>query len=195
MGMPQELRAALENQLNNSFDLVSIDIHAKEISKRYRLNDNDGKRLVTQKDEAIAYALSRMPATYESVYETLSKIIENNEFEINTVLGINIERSEVSNYETVPASTDALSTTSKIGKIDYKLNLFGGIPLKDITVNVIPKATVVPLGNTVGLKLYTSGVLVVGMSEIEGVDNIKYRPYENTGIKEGDMLIEANGTH
>ncbi len=88
MGIPQELRAALENQLNNSFDLVSIDKHAKEISKRYRLNDNDGKRLVTQKDEAIAYALSRMPATYESVYETLSKIIENNEFEINTVLDV-----------------------------------------------------------------------------------------------------------
>lgn len=47
-------------------------------------------------------------------------------------------------------------------------------------------------GNTVGLKLYTSGVLVVGMSEIEGIDNNKYKPYENTGIQEGDMIIEIN---
>lgn len=88
MGMPQELRAALESQLNDSYNLVNIDKQAKEISRRYRLNDNDGKRLVTQKDEAIAYALSRMPATYESVYATLSKTIENNEIEINTVLDV-----------------------------------------------------------------------------------------------------------
>ena len=37
--------------------------------------------------------------------------------------------------------------------------------------------------------MYTSGVLVVGMSEIEGEDNKKYKPYENTGIKEGDTII------
>lgn len=119
-------------------------------------------------------------------------LFQGESFQINTVLGINVQAKE-NNYETVQASTEVLSSTSKIGKIDYKLNLFGGIPLKDITVNVIPKTSVVPLGNTVGLKLYTSGVLVVGMSEIEGLDNNKYKPYENTGIREGDMLIEANG--
>lgn len=47
-------------------------------------------------------------------------------------------------------------------------------------------------GSAIGLKLYTSGVLVVGMSEIEGVDNNKYKPYENTGIQEGDMIVEIN---
>ncbi|MCI8352061.1 MAG: PDZ domain-containing protein [Clostridia bacterium] len=30
------------------------------------------------------------------------------------------------------------------------------------------------------------------MSEIEGIDNNKYRPYENTGIQEGDMIVEIN---
>ena len=38
-----------------------------------------------------------------------------------------------------------------------------------------------------GLKLYTSGVLVVGMAEIEGK-----KPYENSGIEEGDMIVEIN---
>ena len=42
------------------------------------------------------------------------------------------------------------------------------------------------------MKLYTSGVLVVGMSEIEGSDNKKYKPYENTGIQEGDTIIKVN---
>ncbi len=42
------------------------------------------------------------------------------------------------------------------------------------------------------MKLYTNGVLVVGMSEIEGKDNKKYKPYENTGIEEGDRIIKIN---
>ena len=41
------------------------------------------------------------------------------------------------------------------------------IPIKNVDVNVIPKTKVIPLGNIAGVKLYTNGVLVVGMSEIE----------------------------
>ena len=50
-----------------------------------------------------------------------------------------------------------------------------------------------PIGRTVGLKLYTNGVLVVGMSEIDGIDGNKYMPYSESGIKEGDMIKEING--
>ena len=32
------------------------------------------------------------------------------------------------------------------------------------------------------------------MSEIKDINNIKTKPYENTEIKEGDMIIEVNGT-
>ena len=48
------------------------------------------------------------------------------------------------------------------------------------------------MGNIAGVKLYTDGVLVVGMSEIEGVDAKRYKPYENTGIEEGDSIISIN---
>lgn len=67
------------------------------------------------------------------------------------------------------------------------VNLFKHLNVSNVTVNVIPKTTVIPLGNAIGLKLYTQGVLVVGMSEIEGE-----KPYENTGIKEGDRIIYIN---
>lgn len=49
-------------------------------------------------------------------------------------------------------------------------------------------------GKIAGVKLYTSGVLVVGMSEIEGIDNKMYKPYENSGITEGDSIISVNNT-
>ena len=32
------------------------------------------------------------------------------------------------------------------------------------------------------------------MSEIEGEDNKKYKPYENSGIEEGDRIIKVNNT-
>lgn len=57
---------------------------------------------------------------------------------------------------------------------------------------MLPKTTVIPVGSIAGIKLYTSGVLVVGMSEIQGIDNKKYKPYENTGIEEGDTIISIN---
>ena len=51
---------------------------------------------------------------------------------------------------------------------------------------------VIPIGEVVGIKLYTSGVLVVGTSGIESIDGITYKPYENTGIQEGDSIISIN---
>ena len=65
----------------------------------------------------------------------------------------------------------------------------GKIPIKDVSVSVLPRTTVIPVGTVAGVKLYTSGVLVVGMTEVQGMDNIKYKPYENSGIKEGDMIV------
>ncbi len=50
-----------------------------------------------------------------------------------------------------------------------------------------------PIGRTIGLKLYTDGVLVVGMSEFEGIDGQMHEPYKNSGIKEGDMIKTING--
>ncbi len=51
---------------------------------------------------------------------------------------------------------------------------------------------VVPIGEVVGIKLYTSGVLVVGTSSIISTDGQEYKPYENTEICEGDSIIAIN---
>ena len=51
---------------------------------------------------------------------------------------------------------------------------------------------VIPVGEIVGIKLYTSGVMVVGTSAIESANNYMYKPFENTEIQEGDSIIEIN---
>ena len=52
---------------------------------------------------------------------------------------------------------------------------------------------VIPIGEVVGIKLYTSGVLVVGTSGIESIDGKTYKPYESTEIQEGDSIKSING--
>lgn len=52
---------------------------------------------------------------------------------------------------------------------------------------------VIPVGQVVGIKLYTSGVLVVGTSGIESTDGKIYKPFENTEIQEGDSITSVNG--
>lgn len=113
-------------------------------------------------------------------------IMQGENLRLYTLLGIRL--IEESSYQTLQtSSTLEQEKINKIGKVNFSLNLFNLIPLKNIDVNVIPKTTVVPMGNAIGMKLYTAGVLVVGMSEIEGK-----KPYENSGIKEGDRIIQIN---
>lgn len=52
---------------------------------------------------------------------------------------------------------------------------------------------VIPIGEIVGIKLYTKGVLVVGASSIEDISGNICKPFGNTEIKEGDSIIAING--
>lgn len=61
----------------------------------------------------------------------------------------------------------------------------------EVENNLVKK--VCPIGRCIGLKLYTNGVLVIGMSEITGLDGNFYKPYEKSGISEGDMIKSING--
>ena len=115
-------------------------------------------------------------------------IMEGENLEINTLLGMSLISEKGQNLETVQTASNINQTKiDQVGKIDFSLSLFNLFKLKDVSVNVIPKTSVVPVGEAIGMKLYTDGVLVVGMSEIEG-----QRPYENTGIQEGDRIIQIN---
>ncbi len=124
-------------------------------------------------------------------------LFKGEEINLKTAWGLSISNNNLENkinqkYEVMQTSTLLQTDKDYIGKTSVRLNLFGKIPVKTIDVNVIENTKVVPLGDLVGLKLYTNGVLVVGMSEISGVNNTKYRPYEKTGIKEGDTIVQVN---
>lgn len=110
-------------------------------------------------------------------------LMQGDTLNLNTVFGLDVKGAQ-----TMQASSSLNnSVVEKTGKLDLNLSLFNLFGVKDVTVNVIPKTTVVPVGKAIGMKLYTEGVLVVGMSEIEG-----QKPYEASGIEAGDKIIEVN---
>lgn len=109
-------------------------------------------------------------------------IFEGETISLKTMLGLNANITE-KNQIIETLSNNQTKTINSSGKKTVKLSLFDNIFLKEINVDVLQKTTVIPVGNIAGIKLYTSGVLVVGMSEIQGMDNKKYKPYENTGIE------------
>ena len=59
-------------------------------------------------------------------------------------------------------------------------------------VSSIPE-TLVPIGHTIGIKLFSDGVLVVGLSELESAKGER-APAKECGLKVGDLILQADGT-
>ena len=86
MDIPQELKEQIEKI--STMQHAKIIEESQAISKKYRENDGKGKKLVTKQSEAIAYAISRMPATYCAVYSALSQILKKYKQDIKKVLDV-----------------------------------------------------------------------------------------------------------
>ncbi|MFM1653088.1 SpoIVB peptidase [Brevibacillus sp. B_LB10_24] len=75
---------------------------------------------------------------------------------------------------------------------EAKLELkWGKIPLKQVKVNVLPDLKVIPGGQSIGVKLQTAGVLVVG-HHLVNTGKEKVSPGEKSGIRVGDMIVKMN---
>lgn len=114
-------------------------------------------------------------------------LLQGETLNLKTIYGISANKIEENQEVLETVSNINKNKINDIGTLDVSLSLFGKLTVKELKVNVIPKTTVIPIGKAIGMKLYTDGVLVVGMSEINGK-----KPYENSGIQEGDRIVEIN---
>ena len=65
--------------------------------------------------------------------------------------------------------------------------------LSCVTAEAGEVRTLVPVGHTVGIKLFSEGIVVVGLAEVE-TDRGKTAPGVACGLRVGDVIEEANGT-
>ena len=80
----------------------------------------------------------------------------------------------------------------EVGSFDYDLKIADKIPFKTINVSVIPKNYVIPGGETIGVKMYTEGLLVVYVSEVTGVDLKQYSPAKAADIRKCDRILTVD---
>jgi len=77
----------------------------------------------------------------------------------------------------------------KHGKVQLEVSLWGVIPLRNVTINVLPEIKVTPGGQSIGIKVKSDGVIVVDYYEV--TEN--YSPAKEAGIKKGDVILEVEG--
>lgn len=84
------------------------------------------------------------------------------------------------------------STSSKSSS--YYVNLaLGNIDLKKVELKRAERIEVVPVGDLIGLKIYTKGVVIVGFSEIEDINGKKVSLKNTSSLKQGEKILEVNG--
>ncbi len=119
-------------------------------------------------------------------------LFQNQDYEISYMKGIKIEGDSVSVADNFFRSLAKIESNN-IGEDKLTLSVFGGAIKKDINVNVLPKSEVILGGDTLGIRLYSEGVLVIGMMPVQGKDGKYYEPYKSTKIEKGDIIKKING--
>ena len=93
--------------------------------------------------------------------------------------------------ETLGGSAAVSLSSPTAGTSELLLSLMGVLPLRRVEVEVSPEKRLIPGGMALGIALHTSGVLVVGTSDLGGADGAS--PARSGGIRPGDLIRQVHG--
>ncbi len=122
----------------------------------------------------------------EYVYDFKSPLLISIKADKEGVVKLNNSESKNSN-----ASPISLKSIKK-GCVNLQMRIFGVIPLKTMEINVVPNKVIAACGNTVGVKLKISGILVIGLSDVEDLNGNRSIPAKQSGLKPGDLIMQVN---
>jgi stage IV sporulation protein B len=122
--------------------------------------------------------------TQMRVFETQTQAIE-------TSLSVNAQEKSSEAFTVEKDPHEIKVTGKKSGQSELVYDL-AGFPIKKTKVQVLPDLKVIPGGQSIGVKLHSVGVLVVGFHQINTSEG-KKSPGESAGITAGDIIIEMNG--
>lgn len=128
----------------------------------------------------------------EYVYNFQSFYFVNIKADNNDILKLNNKVIEANGNYLELMSPLAFKTQKK-GIVNLNFRLFGVIPLKTMQVDIIPSKKLVACGNTVGVKIRTEGIIVIGVSDVDSASGERFAPAKAAGIRIGDILYEVNG--
>lgn len=83
-------------------------------------------------------------------------------------------------------------SSETLGEYEILLKLFGIIPIKEISLEVIEELEVIPGGDVIGLQIETDGILVLGTGAVTLKDGTTVEPAKGI-LKSGDYIVGING--
>ena len=93
--------------------------------------------------------------------------------------------------QTVNLNKPLYVTMLEEGETDVTVSFMGIIPLKTVAVKAMPYQKLIPCGEVVGIKVDTTGVMVLGVGEFE-TEKEMVSPCKGL-IEVGDMIVACNG--
>ncbi|RKL68782.1 SpoIVB peptidase [Salipaludibacillus neizhouensis] len=115
-------------------------------------------------------------------------VFEGQSFEVPS--SVSVLKMDNDSIETEAASSQLL-TGKSASKSELVLGA-NGIPFRSVDVTVHPELKVIPSGQSIGVRVQTNGVLVVG-HHILDTNAGKKSPGEESGIQVGDAILKMDG--
>jgi len=122
---------------------------------------------------------------YNNPFLTTINTKNNSIVRVNKICSSRTHRSTTYNY----TDTIAFKTIGK-GIATINLKILGIIPVRTLTINVIPEKKIVTCGNTIGVRVNTSGVLIIGISDVKSEDGKRISPAKICDIRPGDLILQ-----
>lgn len=114
------------------------------------------------------------------------------EFSSDSIGAVSVNNSPVTGNIHINLTEPFSVKPEQSGAAKVSLSLFGLIPVKTVSVEVLPVKEVIPGGMTVGVAVSTEGVLVLGTGFVNGADQGVYEPAKGV-LKTGDLILKAGG--
>ncbi len=113
------------------------------------------------------------------------KVTNDSDLKINCAIPLKVTKC-------LDISVDSKLYNTVGSKYDVELKIFGVIPVKKASVEVVDDMYVLVLGLPFGMKIYTDGVLIIDISDVDAEYGYQ-KPAELAGLKIGDFILSING--
>lgn len=103
---------------------------------------------------------------------------------------INLNNKQLNSKDKISLSKPFSLSSNEAGTAKISLR-FLGVPVKEVNLSVLPDIKLVPCGKTIGVRINTDGIMVLGTGAVKNKRGESLEPCSNI-LKPGDLILKAD---